>query len=132
MHIQSRSPFVVLLGRQCTQLEKEHHGAFTHAHGRCEIPTAERQTPPRPPTVPGRPVRRHQREPPPQGQITALLPMFAPLGLELGKKWNCTKVHPVFLAATKEAVESVSTKPLVDIPPGHHKPHEASSRLGAR
>ena len=56
--------------------------------------------------------------PPPQDQITALLPMFAPLGIELGKKWDRTKVHPVVLQAMKEAAANVGMKTMVDIPPG--------------
>jgi DNA sulfur modification protein DndE len=56
--------------------------------------------------------------PPPQDQITALLPMFAPLGIELGKKWDRTKVHPEVLATMKEAAENIGMKTLVNIPPG--------------
>jgi hypothetical protein len=56
--------------------------------------------------------------PPPQAQIEALLPLFAPLGLELGKKWDRNKVHPVVLAAMKEAAANIGVKTLVDIPPG--------------
>ena len=56
--------------------------------------------------------------PPPKSQIEALLPMFAPLGLELGKKWDRTKVHPVVLGAMKEAAANIGMKTLVDIPPG--------------
>jgi DNA sulfur modification protein DndE len=46
------------------------------------------------------------------------LPLFAPLGIELGKKWDRTKVHPVVLAAMKEAAANIGMKTLVDIPPG--------------
>ena len=56
--------------------------------------------------------------PPPKDQITGLLPMFAPLGIELGKKWDQTKVHPVVLQGMKEAAENVGMKTLFDIPPG--------------
>jgi len=56
--------------------------------------------------------------PPPPAQIEALLPMFAPLGIELGKKWDRTKVHPVVLVAMKEAAANVGMKTMVDIPPG--------------
>jgi len=59
--------------------------------------------------------------PPPQAQIDALLPMFAPLGIELGKKWDRTKVHPVVLDAMKEAATNVGMKTMVDIPPGKLK-----------
>jgi hypothetical protein len=57
--------------------------------------------------------------PPPQDQITALLPMFAPLGIELGKKWDRTKVNPIVLEAMKEAAANVGMKTLYGIPPGH-------------
>lgn len=56
--------------------------------------------------------------PPPQDQITALLPMFAPLGIELGKKWDRTKVNPIVLEAMKEAAANVGMKTLYGIPPG--------------
>ena len=56
--------------------------------------------------------------PPPQAQIEALLPMFAPLGIELGKKWDRARVHPVVLEAMKEAAANVGMKTMVDIPPG--------------
>jgi hypothetical protein len=57
--------------------------------------------------------------PPPQSQIEALLPMFAPLGIELGKKWDRSQVHPVVLAAMKEAAANIGMKTMVDIPPGN-------------
>jgi DNA sulfur modification protein DndE len=56
--------------------------------------------------------------PPPKSQIKGLLPMFAPLGIELGKKWDRTKVHPVVLEAMKEAAANVGMKTWVAIPPG--------------
>ncbi len=56
--------------------------------------------------------------PPPQAQIEALLPLFAPLGIELGKKWDRANVHPVVLEAMKEAAANIGMKTLVDIPPG--------------
>jgi DNA sulfur modification protein DndE len=56
--------------------------------------------------------------PPPQAQIEALLPLFAPLGIELGKKWDRTKVHPVVLEAMKEAAANIGMKTMVEIPPG--------------
>src|SRR5262249_46011203 len=45
--------------------------------------------------------------PPPEDQITALLPMFKPLGLELGKRWDRSKVPAVFREAMAEAAQSV-------------------------
>ena len=56
--------------------------------------------------------------PPPHDQITALLPLFAPLGLEFGKQWDRTKVHPVVLEAMKEAAANIGMKTMVEIPPG--------------
>ena len=45
--------------------------------------------------------------PPPADQIKALLPMFAPLGLEPGKQWDRSTVDPVVLAAMKQAVQKL-------------------------
>ena len=41
--------------------------------------------------------------PPPKDEIAALLPMFAPLGIELGKQWDRTKVNPLVLKAMTQA-----------------------------
>ena len=46
--------------------------------------------------------------PPPQDQITALLPMFKPLGIELGNPWDRSKLSPVVLAAMTEAVTNIA------------------------
>jgi hypothetical protein len=56
--------------------------------------------------------------PPPEDQIKALIPLFAPIGIELGKKWDHTKVHPIVLHAMKEASNNVGMKTLVTIPFG--------------
>jgi hypothetical protein len=45
--------------------------------------------------------------PPPQDQITALLPMLKPLGIELGKRWDRSKVSPVVLEAMSEAAQNI-------------------------
>jgi hypothetical protein len=45
--------------------------------------------------------------PPPQDQVTALLPMFKPLGIELGKPWDRSKLSPVVLAAMTEAAKNI-------------------------
>ena len=45
--------------------------------------------------------------PPPSDQATGLVPMFQPLGLELGKIWDRTKVHPLVLKAMKRAAEDI-------------------------
>ena len=41
--------------------------------------------------------------PPPAKEISAVLPMFEPLGLELGKQWDRSKVHPIILKAMARA-----------------------------
>jgi DNA sulfur modification protein DndE len=45
--------------------------------------------------------------PPPQDEITALLPMFKPLGIELGKKWDRSKVDPIVLKEMARAAEDI-------------------------
>jgi hypothetical protein len=45
--------------------------------------------------------------PPPQDQIMALLPMFKPLGLELGKPWDRSKLSPVVVEVMKEAAKNI-------------------------
>jgi len=45
--------------------------------------------------------------PPPQNQIDALLPLFAPLGIVLGQPWDRTKVDPITLAAMARAAQDV-------------------------
>jgi DNA sulfur modification protein DndE len=47
--------------------------------------------------------------PPPPDQITALIPMFKPLGLELGKTWDRTKLSPIVLDAMRQAVKDIGT-----------------------
>lgn len=46
--------------------------------------------------------------PPPQDEITALLPMFKPLGIELGKEWDRTKVNPIVLGAMTKASKNIA------------------------
>ena len=46
--------------------------------------------------------------PPPQDQIAALLPLFRPLGIELGKLWDRTKLNPVVLDAMAEAAKTIA------------------------
>jgi hypothetical protein len=43
--------------------------------------------------------------PPPKAEIDALLPMFKPLGLELGKQWDRSKQDPIVLRAMAQAAE---------------------------
>jgi len=62
--------------------------------------------------------RMINENPPPRDQITALLPMFAPLGIELGKQWDRTKVNPLVLEAMKEAAANVGVKIMTGIPAG--------------
>lgn len=45
--------------------------------------------------------------PPPNDQITALLPMFKPLGLELNKAWDRSKLAPEVLGVMKQAVQKI-------------------------
>ena len=53
--------------------------------------------------------------PPPQDQKAALLPQFAPLGLELGVKWDRTKINPIVLDAMAQAAREIA--PLLAILP---------------
>ena len=46
--------------------------------------------------------------PPPQEQIEALLPLFAPLGLEFGKPWDRTKIAPAVLQAMTQAAQNIA------------------------
>lgn len=45
--------------------------------------------------------------PPPKDQISALLPMFAPLGIELGKSWDRSKATPEVLEAMANASANI-------------------------
>ncbi|KTD57167.1 hypothetical protein Lsai_1771 [Legionella sainthelensi] len=45
--------------------------------------------------------------PPPKDQISALLPMFKPLGIEYGKQWDATKVSPIILESMKRAARDI-------------------------
>ena len=45
--------------------------------------------------------------PPSADQIAALLPMFKPLGLELGKQWDRSKVDPIVLKAMASAAREI-------------------------
>jgi hypothetical protein len=56
--------------------------------------------------------------PPPQDQVTGLLPAYKPLGIELGKRWDRTKVHPVTLKAMKRAAEDIGPM-LSNLPVGN-------------
>jgi hypothetical protein len=60
--------------------------------------------------------------PPPRDQITALLPMFKPLGIEFGKPWDRSKLNAVVLEAMSEAVRNIgpmlSKLPLGSVVPG--------------
>ena len=57
--------------------------------------------------------------PPPKDQITALLPSFKPLGIELGKKWDRSKVAAPVLAAMTKAASTIAPM-LADLPFGSH------------
>ena len=43
--------------------------------------------------------------PPPKAEVEALVPMFKPLGLELGKQWDRSKVDPIVLKAMERAAK---------------------------
>jgi hypothetical protein len=45
--------------------------------------------------------------PPSADQIAVLLPMFKPLGLELGKQWDRSKVDPIVLKARSSAAKEI-------------------------
>ena len=45
--------------------------------------------------------------PPPADQIKALLPMFKPLGIQLGKPWDRSKLSPEVLAAMQQAAAKI-------------------------
>lgn len=55
--------------------------------------------------------------PPPRDQITALLPLFRPLGIELGKPWERSKLAPEVLEVMREAAEKIGAL-LNDLPSG--------------
>ncbi|MGO8916202.1 MAG: DUF1254 domain-containing protein [Stellaceae bacterium] len=55
--------------------------------------------------------------PPPKDEIAALLPMFKPLGIELGKPWDRRKLSPPVLAAMSEAATRIGPM-LAKIPAG--------------
>ncbi len=57
--------------------------------------------------------------PPPKDQITALLPSFKPLGIELGKKWDRSNVSPAVLATMTKAVSAIAPM-LAELPFGSH------------
>lgn len=57
--------------------------------------------------------------PPPPDQITGLLPSFKPLGIELGKTWDRSKVPPQVLAAMSKAAANIAPM-LNDLPFGSH------------
>ena len=45
--------------------------------------------------------------PPPKDQITSVMPKYKPLGIELGKTWDRSKVDPIVLKAMKRAAEDI-------------------------
>jgi len=55
--------------------------------------------------------------PPPASQIAALLPMFKPLGIELGKQWRPFAVDPITLAAMNRAAAEIGPL-LCNLPAG--------------
>ena len=55
--------------------------------------------------------------PPPKAEIAALLPLFAPLGLQVGKQWDRSKVNPVTLHAMTLVAEQIAEL-MADVPVG--------------
>jgi len=55
--------------------------------------------------------------PPPKAQIADLLPSFKPLGIELGKKWDRSKLDPQVLAVMAKAAKEIGPL-LSDLPFG--------------
>jgi hypothetical protein len=55
-------------------------------------------------------VRAMNENPPPADQISALVPMFKPLGIEFGKPWDRSKVAPPVLAAMAEAATEIGAE----------------------
>ena len=45
--------------------------------------------------------------PPPKDQITSVMPKYQPLGIELGKAWDRSKLDPIVLKAMKRAAEDI-------------------------
>jgi DNA sulfur modification protein DndE len=60
--------------------------------------------------------RAMNENPPPKDQIAALLPMFKPLGLELGKQWDPSQVNPLVLGAMDQAAANIGQ--LLNLLPG--------------
>lgn len=56
--------------------------------------------------------------PPPKDQITALLPLFKLLGIELGKPWDASKLSPIILDAMKRAAQDIGPMN-TNLPIGH-------------
>ncbi len=50
-----------------------------------------------------------QENPPPADQIAALLPLFEPLGLKLGKLWQKSELRPEVIEAMQEAAQKIGT-----------------------
>lgn len=62
-------------------------------------------------------VTAMNENPPPKDQITALLPMFKPLGIELGKPWDRSSLSPITLDAMKVAAQKIGNL-LSNLPTG--------------
>jgi DNA sulfur modification protein DndE len=60
--------------------------------------------------------------PPPEAQVKALLPMFQPLGIELGKTWDRSKVDPLVLRAMARAAQAIPSM-MADQPVGRLSNH---------
>ncbi len=78
--------------------------------------------------------RAMNENPPPKEQIAALLPLFAPLGLELGKTWDRSRVQPDMLASMKQAAgdigELLGTVPIGEFAGGWFVPPPTIGNFG--
>lgn len=79
-------------------------------------------------------VAAMNENPPPQEQINALLPMFKPLGIELGKPWDRSKLAPELLDSMKKAAENIgimlSNLPIGTLDHGAYLPPQTIGNFG--
>jgi len=72
--------------------------------------------------------------PPPTDQISALVPMFKPLGIEFGKPWDRTKLSPEVLSSMQKAAEDIgvmlSNLPIGTISQGAFLPPPSIGNFG--
>jgi hypothetical protein len=54
-------------------------------------------------------MRAMNENPPPQDQVSALLPMFKPLGIELGRPWNRANLAPEIVEMMSDAAKKIGS-----------------------